>query len=85
MHAKSTEVQQSVCIAELKEANAMLRVELAAAHTKEVAEVEHCKRALSTDYDGLRKDFDDLWTLHVAVVQEKVDLEKMEREKAQQF
>jgi hypothetical protein len=78
MDAKSTEVQQSVCIAELKEANAMLCVELAATHTKEVAEVEHCKRALSTDYDGLHKDFDDLRTLHVAVVQEKVDLEKTE-------
>jgi hypothetical protein len=40
---------------------------------------------LSSNYDGLRKDFDDLRTSHVAVVQDKADLEKTEREKAQRF
>jgi hypothetical protein len=45
----------------------------------------HHERALSSDYDGLRKDFNDLRTSHAAVVQEKVDLEKTEREKAQRF
>jgi chromosome segregation ATPase len=82
--AKSAEVQQSLRNAELEEANARLRAELAAAHTK-VAEVEHCERALSTDYDGLCKDFNDLWTSHAAVVQEKADLEKTERENVQWF
>jgi chromosome segregation ATPase len=81
MAAKSTEVQQSLCIAELEEANTQLRTELAAAHTK-VAEVEHRERTLSSDYDGLRKDFDDLQTSHDAVVQEKANLEKTEHEKA---
>jgi hypothetical protein len=84
MATKSVEVQQSLCIAELKEANAQLRAELAAAHTK-LAKVEHCERTLSSDYDGLRKDFDDLRTSHAAVVQEKADLEKTEWEKAQRF
>jgi hypothetical protein len=37
--AKSMEVQQSLCITELEEANVGLRAELATAHTK-VAEVE---------------------------------------------
>jgi hypothetical protein len=35
-----------------------LRVELVAAHTK-MAEVEHRERALSSDYDGLHRDFND--------------------------
>jgi hypothetical protein len=40
---------------------------------------------LTSDYDGLRKYFNDLQTSHIAVVKEKADLEKMEREKAQWF
>jgi hypothetical protein len=59
MATKSVEVQQSLRVAELKEANTQLHTELAATHTK-VAEVEHRERTLSSDYDGLRKDFDDL-------------------------
>jgi hypothetical protein len=59
-------------------------VELATTHTK-VAEVEHHERTLSSDYDGLHMDFDDLGTSHAADVQEKVDLEKMGHEKVQQF
>jgi uncharacterized protein involved in exopolysaccharide biosynthesis len=81
---KSAEVQQSLRVAELEEANARLRVEHAAVHTK-VAKVERRERTLSSNYDGLYKDFNDLRTSHAAVVQEKADLEKMEREKAQQF
>jgi hypothetical protein len=84
MVAKSVEVQQSLCVAELEEANARVRAELAAADTK-VAEVERREQTLSSDYDGLRKDFNDLWTSHAAVVQEKADLEKTERGKEQQF
>jgi hypothetical protein len=84
MAAMSVEVQQSLRMAELEEANDRLRVELAAADTK-VAEVEHHERTLSSDYDGLHKDFDDLRTSHAAIVQEKADLEKMEHEKAQRF
>jgi hypothetical protein len=50
-----------------------------------VAKVQCHERTLSSDYDGFDKDFDDLWTSYAAFVQEKTDLEKMEREKAQQF
>jgi hypothetical protein len=57
---------------------------LATAHTK-VAEVQHCEQTLSSDYDGLLKDFDDLQASHAAIVQEKADLKKMEHEKAQRF
>jgi FtsZ-binding cell division protein ZapB len=45
-------------VAELEEANAQLRTELAAAYTK-VDEVEYREQTLSSDYDDLRKDFDD--------------------------
>jgi hypothetical protein len=82
MVVKPIEVQQSLCVAELEEANVRLHAELAAACTK-VAEVEHHERTLSFNYDGLCKDFDDLWTSDATVVQEKMDLEKTECEKAQ--
>jgi predicted metallo-beta-lactamase superfamily hydrolase len=82
MERKYAEVPQSLRITELEEANTQLRTELAAAHTK-VAEVEHHERTLSSDYDGLRKDFDDLRTSYAAIVQEKVNLEKTEHEKVQ--
>jgi hypothetical protein len=68
----------------LEEANAQLCVELAAAHTK-VAKVEHCERSMTSNYDGLHRDFNDLQTSHATVVKEKVDLEKLERKKAQRF
>jgi 3-dehydroquinate synthetase len=71
-------------MAELEEANAQLRVELNAAQSG-LAEVERREHALYSDYEGLRKDFDDLHTLHDAVVKEEADLEKTEHEKAQQF
>jgi hypothetical protein len=63
----------------LEEANAQLRAELATAHTN-VAEVERRERSLTSDYDGLCRDFGDLQTSHVAVVKEKANLEKTERE-----
>jgi hypothetical protein len=67
MATKSVDVQQSFRVAELEETNAQLRVLHASAHTK-VAEVERRERTLSSDYDGHRKDFDDLWTSHAPVV-----------------
>jgi hypothetical protein len=59
-------------------------VDLTAAHTK-VAKVERCERALSSDYDDLCRDFNDLRTSHAAIVQEKADMEKTEHEKANDF
>jgi seryl-tRNA synthetase len=80
----SMEVQQRSCVVELEEANAQLCAELATIHTK-VVEVERREQSLTSDYDALHKDFNDLQTSHVAVVKEKADLEKIEREKAQRF
>jgi hypothetical protein len=78
---KSVVVQQNACVAELEEANAQLLAEINAARSR-LAEVEHHEHALTSDYEGLHRDFDDLHTLHDTVVKEKADLEKMEREKA---
>jgi chromosome segregation ATPase len=82
--ARSAQVQQCSHVAELEEALTQLRAELAAAHTK-VEEVERRERSLTSGYDSLRRDFGDFLTSHDAVVKEKANLEKMEREKAQQF
>jgi hypothetical protein len=46
-------------------------------------EVEHQELALTSDDEGLHRDFDNLRTSHDAIVNEKADLEKMECEKAQ--
>jgi chromosome segregation ATPase len=81
---KSTVVQQNARMAELMEANVQLVAEVNAARCR-LVEVEHRKQALSSDYEGLCRDFDDLSTSHDAVVKEKTDLEKTECEKAQRF
>jgi chromosome segregation ATPase len=75
MAVKSMKDQQSLRVAELKEANTRLRAELASTDTK-VAEVERREQTLTYDYDGLCKDFDDLWTSHTTVVQEKADAQE---------
>jgi hypothetical protein len=75
---KVVEVQPCSRIAELEEANVVLCVELAAAHTK-VVEVERRERALTSNYGSLHSDFNDLQSVHAVVVKEKTDLEKMER------
>jgi hypothetical protein len=69
-------------VAELEEANAQLLAELNAARFR-LVEVEHHEQTLTSDYEGLHRDFDDLRTSHDAIVKEKADLEKTKREKAQ--
>jgi hypothetical protein len=81
---KSAVVQQNARVVQLEEANAQLLEELDAAQSR-LAEVEHHEHALTSDYEGLHRDFDDLRTLHDAIVKEKADLEKTECEKAQWF
>jgi chromosome segregation ATPase len=81
---KSAVLQHNARVAELEEANAQLLVELNTARSR-VAEVEHREHALTSDYEGLRRDFDDLHTSHDIVVKEKADLEKTKREKVQRF
>jgi hypothetical protein len=70
-------VQQNAHVVELEEAKAQLRVELNVAQSR-LAEVEHHEQPLTSNYEGLSGDFDDLRTLHDVVVKEKLDLEKME-------
>jgi hypothetical protein len=54
-------------VAELEEANAQLRAELNAALSR-LAEVERREHALTSYYEGLKKDFGDLHSSHVVVV-----------------
>jgi seryl-tRNA synthetase len=84
MATKVAEIKHTSRIAELIEANAQLRAELPTAHNK-VAEVKSHEQALSSDYDGLLKGFDDLQASHIAIVKGKANLEKTEREKVQRF
>jgi hypothetical protein len=79
---KSVVVQQNARVVELEEANAQLLTELIATRSR-LAEVEHREQALTFDYEGLPRDFDDLRTLHDTTVKEKADLEKMDCEKVQ--
>jgi chromosome segregation ATPase len=81
---KSAVVQQNAHVAELEYTNAQLLVELNAARSR-LAEVEHHEQALTSDYEGLCRYFDDLRTSHDATMKEKADLKKTEHEKAQRF
>jgi hypothetical protein len=80
----SAEVQRTVRVAELEEANVQLCVELNAAQSK-LLEVERIEQAMNSAYEDLKKDFDEVRSLHVVVVKEKANLEKTECEKARQF
>jgi hypothetical protein len=71
-------------MAELEEANAQLLAELNAAQSR-LAEVELHEQNLTSNYEGLCTDFDDLHTSHDVVVKEKANLEKTKHEKEQQF
>jgi hypothetical protein len=62
-------------VAELEEANAQLHVELNVAKSR-LAKVVRCEQALASDYEGLKKEFDELHSSHDVVVKEKADLEK---------
>jgi hypothetical protein len=81
---KSVEVQQTARMAELEEVNAQLRELLNTSRSK-LSEAEHRERAMTSAYEDLKRDFDEMHSSHAAVVKEKADLEKMEREKACHF
>jgi hypothetical protein len=61
-----------------------LQAEFAAANAK-IAEVQGCKNALISDYQSLHSDYSMLESGLEALMKEKEDLEKSEREKAQRF
>jgi ElaB/YqjD/DUF883 family membrane-anchored ribosome-binding protein len=81
---KSAEMQQTVRMAELQETNAQLRAELNAAQSK-LSEVEHHEQAMTSAYEDLKRDFNEMRSSHAAVVKEKADLEKTEHEKVRRF
>jgi uncharacterized protein (DUF3084 family) len=73
-----------IWIAELEEANALLRAELDTAHSK-LAEVEHRERTLTSENEGPKKDLENARTAHDTTVKDKVQLQKAEPTKLQQF
>jgi DNA mismatch repair ATPase MutL len=81
---KSSEALEGARVAELEEANAQLRAELNVAESR-LAKVVCCEQALASDYEDLKKEFDELRSSQDVVVKEKADLEKTEHEKAQWF
>jgi hypothetical protein len=64
-------------VAELEEINAQMHVELSTAQSR-LVEAECHEQALTSNYEGLKNDFDELCAWHDIVVKEKADLEKTE-------
>jgi hypothetical protein len=64
---KAIEAQQAARVAELENDNAQLRAELDAARSK-LAEVEGRERALTSAYEEVKIDFNDLSSSHDAVL-----------------
>jgi chromosome segregation ATPase len=81
---RSAVVRQVAHVAELEEANALLRAELDTAHSK-LAEVEHRERTLTSENEGPQKDLENARTAHDTTVKDKVQLQKAEPTKLQQF
>jgi chromosome segregation ATPase len=79
-----TEAQFAARVAELEKANAELQAELDSARSKS-AEVEHHEWALTSQYEDLKKDFENVHTAYDAVVKEKAKIEENERVKLQRF
>jgi hypothetical protein len=78
---KAIEAQWATCVAKLENDNAQLRVELEIARSK-LAEVEGRERALTSAYEEVKKDFNDLSSSHNAVLKEKAetDVEELRHE-----
>jgi chromosome segregation ATPase len=76
---KVVEAQRAARVAELENDNAQLRAERDAARSK-LAEVEGCEQALTSTYEEVKKDFNDLSPSHDAVLKEKAETDaKMQR------
>jgi predicted nuclease with TOPRIM domain len=48
-------------------------------------EVEHRERARASEYEDLKKDFEDMRVAYDAMVKEKAEVEEIERTKLQRF
>jgi chromosome segregation ATPase len=75
---KSVEVQRTVQVVELEEANAQLCMELNAAQSK-LSEVERHEQAMTSTYEDLKKDIVEVRSSHAAVVKEKMKCVKARR------
>jgi predicted nuclease with TOPRIM domain len=64
IEAKSSEVVERSCIAELEESNARLQAELDEARAR-IAEVEGRKNILKSNYDNLCSDYGNFETILV--------------------
>jgi chromosome segregation ATPase len=69
---KAIEAQRAAHVAELENDNAQMRAELDAAHSM-LVEVEGHERTLTSAYEEVKKDFDDLSSSHDAVLKEKAE------------
>jgi hypothetical protein len=69
---KAIEAQWAAHVAELENDNAQMRAELDAAHSM-LVEVEGRERALTSAYEEVKKDFDDLSSSHDDVLKEKAE------------
>jgi chromosome segregation ATPase len=69
---KPIEVQRAARIAELENDIAQLHSKLDTAHSK-LAEVEGHERALTSAYEEVKKDFNDLSSSHDVVLKEKAE------------
>jgi uncharacterized protein (DUF342 family) len=71
---KAIEEQRAVCVAKLENDKTQLRAELDIARSK-LAEVEGRERALTSAYEEVKKEFNDLSSLHDAVLKEKAEMD----------
>jgi cell division protein FtsB len=81
---KSHSAQQVFRSTELQGANASLRAELEAAHSK-LAEVERREQTLTSKNEGLKKDLEDARSAHKAVVRDKELVRQTEHLKLRHF
>jgi chromosome segregation ATPase len=80
----SAKAQRAACVVGLEKANAQLHVELDASRSK-LSEVEHRERARASEYEDLKKDFEDMRAAYDAMVKEKAEVEEIEHTKLQWF
>jgi hypothetical protein len=82
--AKSQNMQQVVDVAELEDANTLLRAKLDTAHSK-LVEVKHHERTRTSENEGLKRDLKGVNTAHEAVVKDNGLVQQAEQAKLQQF
>jgi hypothetical protein len=77
-------MQQVMRVAEMEEANTLLRAELDTAHSK-LAEVEHREQTLTSKNEGLKRDLEGARTARDVAVKDKELVQHAEQAKLQRF